>query len=466
MDHLEEDPPFALDESNSPQHVFAQELPSPRTVACPSATDTKQSSFSKSSQLSSSSLPPALMESMMSDDSSSIPSTSDHTLHQKSSSTFESSSTFLAASLPTVSSEVGASATLVSVNLEDELKASGNPPLQSASVGFSQLMNAADDSRQHMEQSRMPIVPENDVLNESELEIVSGTLISPPDSFHEAAVENNANATWLPRWLVAPTNANRNSGNALRQPLLQSTSLDTPLLGTSPSDLTLQVAKTTVRSFMEDDQSFEVSMFLDPPCTVDDVLRIVGNPSLLMIWCDPIQGLVVTRKSDSLQDSSASSLGGPAPQRQYDAEWVEATTTALESPRSGVGYIYSAGQYILQALGFASYGRITMFVERSIGQVGLTIGPFRNGVFATHSIRIFEENGRVRVVDRVRLNQEQDAESFASLFLCNVLDSCLNSCLMPALHGYMDQVTTSLARLRLLIESNDSGRGSLVAGPP
>jgi hypothetical protein len=49
-----------------------------------------------------------------------------------------------------------------------------------------------------------------------------------------------------------------------------------------------------------------------------------------------------------------------------------------------------------------------MFVERRQGQVGFTVGPFSGGMQAAHTISVFEEGGRIRVVDRVRLNKEEE----------------------------------------------------------
>jgi hypothetical protein len=222
---------------------------------------------------------------------------------------------------------------------------------------------------------------------------------------------------------------------------------------------------------LEDNQAFEVSMDIDPPCSFEDIMNVLGNPELLKVWCDPIQTLIVTSSSDGSRESSnhvASSESRDRDRdREYEGEWIEATTTALESPPSNLGYLYSAGQSILETLGFATYGRITMFVERRRGQVGLTVGPFSGGIHAAHTISVFEgEGGRIRVVDRVRLTQEEDPVPISSMFLCGVLDSWFSSCLLPNLGGYMDQVTTSMARLRILVEnSGPSQQIEIVSAP-
>ena len=49
---------------------------------------------------------------------------------------------------------------------------------------------------------------------------------------------------------------------------------------------------------------FEVSMHIDPPSTVRDVLDVVGNPDLLRLWCDPIRALFVTKSSEGARSAT------------------------------------------------------------------------------------------------------------------------------------------------------------------
>jgi hypothetical protein len=123
-----------------------------------------------------------------------------------------------------------------------------------------------------------------------------------------------------------------------------------------------------------------------------------------------------------------------------------------------VGYVYNAGRFILENLGLASYGKVTMFVERPRGQVGLTVGPFSGGIYVAHTISIVEDGNLLKVVDRVRLTKENDELGFASMFFCGgcgVFDS-LNRCLLPTVAGYMEQAESSLARLRMLCENGET----------
>jgi hypothetical protein len=195
-------------------------------------------------------------------------------------------------------------------------------------------------------------------------------------------------------------------------------------------------------------------------------MEVIGNPNLLKMWCDPIQTLLVTSSSDGTRNSSSSVTTEGNRGREYEGEWIEATTTALESPPSNMGLIYSAGQSVLETIGFVTYGRITMFVERRRGQVGLTVGPFSGGIHAAHTISVFEEGGQIRIVDRVRLNKEEEEVSIARIFLCGMLDSCFSSCLLPSIGGYLDQVTSSMARLRILVETSEYSHESEIVSAP
>ena len=314
-------------------------------------------------------------------------------------------------------------------------------------------MRTADGEEMPLRQSRMPAVPEDVDMEES---------CSPAGTLISAAPTTRPRGEMRTQWM--PNGLSTSPMTGLREPLLDSAApADEPILAASPSRAALKRARTTVRSYLEDDQTFEVSMEFPALCTTQNVMAILGNPELLRLWCDPIQSLMVTSTSDGSTDSSTQREDG----REYEGEWIEATTTALESPPSHVGPIYTAGQAALDALGFASYGKITMFVERRRGQIGLTIGPFRGGIHAAHTIKVAEVGGRVHIVDRVHLRRDTEGASIASLFLCGVLDSCLlSSCLMPSLKAYMDQVSTSMARLRLLVESGElSPEAEIISAP-
>lgn len=449
-----EDPPFALVEHNSPQHLFVErkgDIVSPRTVAGLSELTMKRPNSFGDSQ----STPPGLVESVLTEESSSAQSIGDSGIisQQGTSQYLDASSNFLMSSLPTFGGAMGESSHLPhSRDLGQYDFPHAADPMHlniggasGGSVGFSQLMHAADDKNEAFTQSRMFMVPEDETVEESEYASPSlGTLISAIPEDDKASLERG----WFPSFLSPAQPV-----DGLNAPLLGSTSISPPLLSYAPSPMSIARARQGINSFHDDDQSFEVSMTVEAPCTAQDVIGILGNPELLKLWCDPIRALVVTQSSEEAGDNREAEQG-----REYEGQWIEATTGSLESPPSNMGYAYNAGRFILENLGLSSYGKVTMFVERPRGQVGLTVGPFSGGIYAAHKIRIVEDGNVLKVVDRVRLTKEEDGLGFSSMFFCGgcgVFDS-LNNCLLPTVAGYMEQVESSLARLRVLCENGET----------
>jgi hypothetical protein len=449
-----EDPPFALVEQTSPQHLFAERkgyIVSPRTVSgLPELAMKRPKSFGDSQ-----STPPGLVESVLTDESSSALSDGDSGIVSQERGTsqyLDASSTFLMSSVPSLGGAMGESSHLPhSRDLgQYDFRHAAHPMHlniegASGSAGFSQLMYAADDKNEALSQSRMLMVPEDETVEESEYASPSlGTLISASPEDDRASLERG----WFPS-LLSPAQP----VDGLNASLLGSTSISSPLLSYAPSPMSRARARRGIKSFHDDVQSFEVSMTVEAPCTAQDVIGILGNPELLKLWCDPIRALVVTNSSEEAGDNREAERG-----REYQGQWIEATTGSLESPPSNVGYVYNAGRFILENLGLASYGKVTMFVERPRGQVGLTVGPFSGGIYVAHTISIVEDGNLLKVVDRVRLTKENDELGFASMFFCGgcgVFDS-LNRCLLPTVAGYMEQAESSLARLRMLCENGET----------
>jgi hypothetical protein len=190
------------------------------------------------------------------------------------------------------------------------------------------------------------------------------------------------------------------------------------------------------------------------------VMDILGNPDLLKLWCDPIHALVITKSSEGAQN--AANRGNFQQQhqqqrqtsdREYEGEWIEATTPALEAPKAG--YIQRASSMLAFYLGFPTYGKVTMFVERQRGRVGLTVGPFCGGFEVSHNLKILseEDSGKIRIVDDVKLRRLGSDENGESHF-CGVVD-VLEKCYLPRLDDFMDQVLSSMARLRFLVEKGE-----------
>jgi len=303
------------------------------------------------------------------------------------------------------------------------------------SLDFSTLMRQADD-RHHQStvvQYRMPTLQESKedggLLNSGQ---------TPPST-------NSSNIT--------PRTTNRSGHNWLSSlftgdPHPQSLSV-VPMMTLSPSYLDDQsVPGRHIQATRLGENTFEVSMIIDPPSTVRDVMDVVGNPDLLRLWCDPIRDLVITKSSEGAQ--SATNRGGN--NREYEGEWIEATTSTLVSPSKHSSCLYSLSHMIYTSLGFPSYGKITLFVERLRGQVGLTIGPFSGGVVASHTIKIQDDGPVVSVVDKVRLSRDEE-----SCVCCCGLCEPIKRCFMPRMAGHMEQVLSSMMRLRVLVEHGESG---------
>ena len=541
-DHAE-DPPFALPESseveessspltsshtNVPQHMNILNVVTPeKRVGF--HTDLPFSIFSNgdkpmkeseqgnlSSSVLNNSNPPGLTESVYTDASSASPS----------SACDDDSHYMLSSSLPTVTSinhqsqyvgESSAISQLQSVDLSSQHTTAFVPPstIPSAnkgndddvhnsqtslrgSAGFSQLLDAANDTAEADKDSRvflqhssisssgrlMPVVPEDEVLRDEDSSLISlGTLISTPPrstSAPPSSEQDNNKATtrggWLPSLFRYQSNEAAASlmENDLNSPLLESiasisSTSASALLSYEPSPLSIAQAREGILSNVLMSDSFEISMKLSTECSVEEMMNILANPSLLKLWCAPIHALVVTQSSEgasSYHSASASSEQQQEQQqgREYEGEWIEATTASLESPPSNISFLESASQAVLDTLGFSSYGSVRMFIERRRGQVGLTVGPFSGGIHAAHKFTVEQgPDGFVRVMDRVRLTKhEEDLGIVSSMFLCGMMDS-LECCLLPSVSAYMEQTVESLAKLRVLSQNERLRGGNLPA---
>lgn len=415
------------------------------------------------------------------------------------------------------SSLVGESRTILYQQQQSEM---------SDSVGFSQLMQAADDSNIQLGQSRTitattttiatPNLSGNYRSNNNNMHMhmppllehqemmESGALISaaptntntgicdPPVIVSTTKIRNwwpnilpsvgssrAANHRELGTPLLTEIDSSTDQINSESYPLSSSHSalhvtrmLSSDSIQQQHANIALERARETVQIRIDDDESFEVSVLLggSSPCTVDDVMDIISNADLLSLWCNPIETLIVISNSsddspiaDNLNTNTNAARRSPDrtdPEsvREYEGEWIEATTSVLESPSTSLSFIFNAGQRLLESLGFSSYGRITMFVERRRGHVGLTIGPFHGGIHASHTIHVSEDtnnSGSIRIVDRVRLTRDEEVLPLIGFLGCGAVGSCLSHCLLPSIVGYVDQVTTSMARLLLLLENND-----------
>lgn len=117
-----------------------------------------------------------------------------------------------------------------------------------------------------------------------------------------------------------------------------------------------------------------------------------------------------------------------------------------------------------------------MFVERLRGQIGLTIGPFPGGITCSHTFTVVEDvrqHGVVQVIDTVKITiddenshrEEGGGDLSESLFLCGACSMAVKKCFLPTMKGYMEQSSSSLSRLRVLVEHGETGYCIVEASP-
>jgi hypothetical protein len=303
------------------------------------------------------------------------------------------------------------------------------------SMGFSELMRAADDQSQCQSGDRLSVLRER-----SQQERVLSTLV-PGETNHS--------------WLCQD----------------------------SPLDRSFGVSRLLSRGIQIDlagEENFQISMQVE--ATTSEVLLVLGNPDLLQLWCDSVQTLVVTRSSDGaksainrrdeggnravndlceLQVAWMFHISPSAPHFhvQYDGEWVEASTSTLVSPVKG-GYLATSVHNIRTYMGFPLWGKVNMFVERHRGQASLTIGPFAGGLTVFHTFEVSDYQGITSITDKVRVAREPSLSSSSSaLFLCGIC-SMFQRCFKPSIDGHMDQVLASMAKLRVLVEHGEHASGA------
>lgn len=203
---------------------------------------------------------------------------------------------------------------------------------------------------------------------------------------------------------------------------------------------------------------------------VSDIMNVLGNPGVLPLWFDPVMSgerLVITKSSEGARTewiwreaADTNNLENNTIEREYEGEWVEATLLApLKEPTSQnvniASRLHQTCRLISSAVGCPTYGRISMFVERQKGNLSLVVGSFVGGIEIHHNIHLealSTVDNRVRIIDAVRLRLDEDSERIKSNAFCDV-SSVLQRCYVPNICDYMDQVLTSMARLRFLVEN-------------
>jgi hypothetical protein len=233
---------------------------------------------------------------------------------------------------------------------------------------------------------------------------------------------------------------------------------------------------------------------------MDDIVHVLSSTECLPLWCDAIPrnaSIIIVQSSEGARPTGRPRrMSEQAGVRQYEGEWVEAVVTASLTPPAPSSSRRCCSSAILGAwqsscrswsstlaacAGFPCHGKVTLFVERPVQKVSLTLGPLAGNVQVCHSFTVtpivcpkaprlrdgsagsstwnrHDNNGvaesvvKIRIVDTVRLLPYSDRNGDANTVSCCGLWSDASwSCGVP-LQDYMDQTVSSLVRLRFLVE--------------
>ena len=223
---------------------------------------------------------------------------------------------------------------------------------------------------------------------------------------------------------------------------------------------------------------------------VRDVLDIMANIELLHLWFDPVPAIFETLIKDGSEapDNSTSIEDNDHRQlennhnREYDGQWVEISTPPLTIPSdsriSGCMRAIRVGMRSL--IGFPARIKSMIFVERSCGRIGMTLGPYPDGylcasgttAFHTFTIRQRDDEESndsnrqcVVISDEVRLQRGVDSDfngTVRSCYVCTFVRfifgflNVLFRWYQPDLASYMQQTISSMENLRSLVERGES----------
>ena len=499
-EHDDQGPPFALPESGmlpesllmKPQHLDISSYPNVE-YAKPESQESVGSILSQTRTTSSSSQPPGLASSMVSCSSSESTTEAAPSIPNNSSSHYLDAST--ASFLPgeSISSHyLDAMASLLvpmqmgedssqlvqqsrahqvhesthtatgplyhhAFGYQSESPTAASDSISLSSMGYSQLMNNADNAKpasaRILSRQRLPVLPEEEgetIISQPEEESFRSTNSSlTPSQMRDGSQQYSSNHiayNWLPVDILGRVSA-----------ACSPSSDQTSTFATRDRSRSLElnsIRNTGVFVRQLDTASFEVSIDLIPHCTVPDIMEVVGNPSLLRLWCESIRSLVITNSSEGARNATNRNGNAQEDDRQraqYDGEWTELVSTELVAPPSASSCVYSTSKTLWNYIGFPTYGKISMFVERQKGRVGLTVGPFPGDLTVSHTISVDDtEPNMMKIVDRVTLARDVSG----SELLCGLFE-CFESCFLPTIKGYIDQTVSSLTRLRVLVENGE-----------
>lgn len=290
------------------------------------------------------------------------------------------------------------------------------------SATFSQLLDKADDripQQSQLDETRLPVLSEEDTVASQEGDgLLSG--------FHELSGAN---------CLTPPCDFSLSTHRSLAQTIVPR--------GLPITEERRLASLAGASAYLTGPLGFTVCLDLSGS-TQRDVLDILSNPEILRLWFDPVSALVVCESSREGQTAPGNG------REEVDGMWISATTNQLIVP-SSTSAVFRGTRGLCSAIGFPSYGKLNMFVERQRSRVGLQLGPFPGNVQVAHTLEVQDGGGgKIRVVDNVQISASDTSTDY-----CGGIWGLLERCLLPSTDKYMDQTLTSMARLRFLVEGGE-----------
>jgi hypothetical protein len=191
-----------------------------------------------------------------------------------------------------------------------------------------------------------------------------------------------------------------------------------------------------------------------------DAMDILANVDLLHLWFDPIPAVFDSTIKDCSGSYSVNSNGsGERQERHRDGEWVEISSPPLIMPRdSRISSCIRLFKVTFRSIiGFPARIRSTILIERNACRMGMTIGPYPDGMTAHHDFNVRMDEGRIVVSDEVRLNRNEAGFCFCCLIrlVVRMFEWTLLRWYQPDLASYMSQTAASMEKLRRLIERGE-----------
>lgn len=230
-----------------------------------------------------------------------------------------------------------------------------------------------------------------------------------------------------------------------------------------------------------------------------EVVNIMANMDLLHLWFDPVPAVFEATVTDGSGNDAASSNSleedlhnclNNNHHRQHDGQWVEISTPPLTIPSDSriSSFLRAIRVGFRSMIGFPARIRSMIFVERSGGRIGMTLGPYPDGIlcfqagtmaYHTFTIRMSDhesgitaENGQCIIIsDEVRLQRGCDNDFNGTRIranslcgICSVIRLILGFLewalffrwCQPDLASYMQQTISSMNKLRAVVERGES----------